>query len=134
MGEVAERVGLRVLAYCLMPHHWHLVLWPRADGDLSTFMRLLTLTHTQRWHAHRGRTGSGHLYQGRFKSFIVAKDNHLLTVCRYVERDALRTNLVKRAERWRWGSLWRYCAGDAKARALLADWPVARPRQNDNGS
>ena len=128
MGEVSERVGMRVLAYCLMPNHWHLVLWPRADGDLSTFMRLLTLTHTQRWHAHRASAGSGHLYQGRFKSFIVANDDHLLTVCRYVERNALRANLVKRAEHWRWGSLWRYYAGDAKPRALLTDWPVARPR------
>jgi putative transposase len=91
-------------------------------------MRLLTLTHTQRWHAHRRSAGSGHLYQGRFKSFIVQQDDHLLTVLRYVERNALRANLVKRAEEWRWGSLWRYTHGDTKAKALLSEWPVERPR------
>jgi REP-associated tyrosine transposase len=126
--EVCDHIRMRLLAYCLMPNHWHLVLWPRVDGDLSTFMRLLTLTHTQRWHAHRRSTGSGHLYQGRFKAFLVQSDPHLLTVCRYVERNALRAKLVKRAENWRWGSLWRHAYGDAKVRALLSDWPIPRPR------
>ncbi len=128
LAAVQERVGMRILAYCLMPNHWHLVLWPRRDGDLSTFMRLLTLTHTQRWHAHRRSAGSGHLYQGRFKSFVVQKDDYLLTVCRYVERNALRAKLVKHAEQWRWGSLWRFQSGDTKAKALLSEWPVDRPR------
>src|SRR5689334_2176906 len=58
---------MRLVSYCLMPNHWHLVLWPRADGDLSEFMRLLTVTHTQRWRAHHRSAGSGPLYQGRFK-------------------------------------------------------------------
>jgi putative transposase len=129
LTEITERVGMRVLAYCLMPNHWHLVLWPRGDDDLSTFMRLLTLTHTQRWHSHRRTTGSGHLYQGRFKSFVVAKDDYLLTVCRYVERNALRAGLVKQAENWRWSSLWRRQNGNAQAKSLLSDWPIERPRQ-----
>jgi putative transposase len=128
LREVQERVAMRILAYCLMPNHWHLVVWPRRDGDLSTFMRLLTLTHTQRWHAHRRSAGSGHLYQGRFKSFIVQTDPYLLTVCRYVERNALRAKLVRRAEQWRWGSLWRYQFGDKGARAMLSAWPIDRPR------
>ncbi|OGI51034.1 MAG: hypothetical protein A3B81_05315 [Candidatus Muproteobacteria bacterium RIFCSPHIGHO2_02_FULL_65_16] len=128
LATVQERVAMRILAYCLMPNHWHLVLWPRRDNDLSTFMRLLTLTHTQRWHAHRRSAGSGHLYQGRFKSFVVQQDAYLLTVCRYVERNALRAKLVKRAEAWRWSSLWRYQYGDTKAKALLSEWPVDRPR------
>jgi putative transposase len=46
-------VPMRILAYCLMPNHWHMVLYPRADGDLSKFMQRITLTHTQRYH---GRT------------------------------------------------------------------------------
>ena len=70
LGEVEERVPMRVLAWCLMPNHWHLLLWPREDGDLSKYMRLLTLTHTQRVHAYRGSTGTGHVYQGRYKSFV----------------------------------------------------------------
>ncbi|HUV70627.1 MAG TPA: transposase, partial [Terracidiphilus sp.] len=101
LAEAHRRVAMRTISYCLMPNHWHLVLWPRKDGDLSEFMRWLTVTHTQRWHACRGTAGSGHVYQGRFKSFPVADDGHYLTVCRYVERNALRAGLAERAEQWR---------------------------------
>ncbi len=92
LAEAVARYKMRLLAYCLMPNHFHLLLWPRKDGDLSQFMRWLTLTHTQRWHAYRRTAGTGHLYQGRFKSFPVQSDEHFLTVCRYVERNALRTS------------------------------------------
>ena len=94
LAEAVERTKTRLLAYCLMPNHWHLVVWPEKDGELSRFTGWLTLTHTQRWHAHRHTTGSGHLYQGRFKSFPLQDDAHFFTVCRYVERNALRANLV----------------------------------------
>ena len=67
LGEAHERVAMRTLAYCVMPNHWHLVLWPRRDDDLSRFMAWVTLTHTQRWHAYRQSAGNGHVYQGRFK-------------------------------------------------------------------
>ena len=87
LAEVVTRTGMRLLAYCVMPNHFHLVVWPVGDGDLSRFMRLLTLTHTQRWHAHRRSAGTGHLYQGRFKSFPIQGDEHFSTVCRYVERN-----------------------------------------------
>jgi hypothetical protein len=93
------------------------------------FVGWLTLTHTQRWHAHYQSAGSGHLYQGRYKSFPIQLDEHFLTVGRYVERNALRAGLVARAEDWRWGSLWRRTHGTAEAPALLRDWPVRRPRR-----
>jgi len=107
LAEAVERVQMRVLSYCVMPNHWHLVLWPHGDGELSQFVGWLTLTHTQRWHAHRHNAGTGHVYQGRFKSFIVESDEHLLTVCRYVEANASRARLIDRAEDWEWGSAWR---------------------------
>jgi putative transposase len=97
---------VRLLAYWVMPNHWHFVLGPHADGDLSEFLRWLTVTHTQRWQAHRHTAGTGPLYQGRFKSFPVQEDGHLLAVGRYVERNPLRAGIVHRAEEWRWGSLW----------------------------
>ncbi len=91
-----RRAPIRILDYCLMPNHWHLVLWPRRDGELTLFMRWLTLTHAQRWkHAHNA-VGHGHLYQGRFKSFPIQQDEHLLTVLRYVERNPLRAKLARR--------------------------------------
>ena len=124
--ESVERTGTRLLAYCLMPNHWHLVLWPRAEGELSRFTGWLTLTHTQRWHAHRHSTGSGHLYQGRFKSFAIQEDDHFYSVCRYVERNALRANLVRRAEEWQFSSLYRWKQGTAKEKSLLSTWPLPR--------
>ncbi len=127
LGEAHEQVPMRTVAYCLMPNHWHLVLWPRRDGDLSRFMAWLTMTHAQRWHAHRRSVGSGHLYQGRFKSFPVQRDEHFLTVCRYVERNPLRAGLVVRAEEWRWSSLWRRNAGSRERTTWLANWPMSRP-------
>ncbi len=63
-----------------MPNHWHLLLWPRADGELSEVMRWITVTHTQRWHAHRRSSGTGPVYQGRFESFPVQTDKHFITV------------------------------------------------------
>ena len=107
LAQACERTRMRLLSYCLMPNHWHLVLWPRNEGDLSLFMGWLTMTHTQRWHVHHRTVGSGHLYQGRFKSFLVQRDSHFLTLCRYVEANALRGRLVDKAEQWRWCSLWR---------------------------
>ena len=128
LAQAIARDDMRLLAYCLMPNHFHLLLWPREDGDLSRFMRWLTMTHTQRWHAHHRTAGSGHLDQGRFKSFPVQSDEHFLTVCRYVERNALRANLVERAEDWKWGSLQVRRTKDSAERPALTPWPIERPR------
>ena len=88
--EALERHPICLLGYCVMPNHWHFALWPERDGQLTEFLRWLTHTHTQRWHAHYHSAGTGHLYQGRFKSFAVQEDDHYFTVLRYVERNALR--------------------------------------------
>ena len=126
MEETLEQVPVRLLAYCLMPNHWHLVLWPRAAGALGLFMQRLTTTHVRRWHRHRHSEGLGHLYQGTYKSFPVQDDRHFSTVARYVERNPLRAKLVAKAEDWQWGSLWRREQGDEAQRELLTEWPVRR--------
>ena len=123
--EAKQRVGVRLLAWSVLRNHWHLVLWPRGDGDLSEFMRWMTVTHTQRWHAAHHSAGTGPLYQGRFKSFPIEEDDHLFAVLRYVERNALRANLVQRAEEWRWCSLWHRVRGGTTA---LDDGPLVLPR------
>src|SRR5579872_1515018 len=120
---------MRLLSYCLMPNPWHFVLWPKEDGDLAAFMQRLTVTHVTRWQRHKKRVGYGHVYQGRFKSFPISSDEYFYQVARYVERNALRANLVQRAEDWRWSSLWRREAGSAEQRRLLAAWPLAEPSQ-----
>jgi len=128
LAEAHDQTRIRIAAYCLMPNHWHLLLWPRRDGELSEVLRWITVTHTQRWHAHHRTAGTGPVYQGRFKSFPVQTDAHFLTVARYVERNALRAKLVTRAEDWQWSSGWRRTQGDPKLRVWLSAWPVERPR------
>ena len=131
--QAVERFpSLELLAYCVMPNHWHFVVRTARNGQLSSFFAWVTLTHTQRWHAHRHTSGGGHVYQGRFKSFLVEDDRHFATVCRYVERNPLRSGLVRQAQDWRWSSLWRWHAGSDRERAILKAWPTPsgrRPRR-----
>jgi putative transposase len=128
LERTLETRPMRILAYSLMSNHWHMVLWPEHDGDLGAFMQKLTITHARNWQVYRRRVGYGHLYQGRYKSFPIEGDEHFYQVVRYVERNALRANLVRRAEAWRYSSLWRRMHGDAASRKLLSDWPLPRPR------
>ena len=127
VAETQERHPTRLLSLCVMPTHWHFVVWPRADGELTNFFRWLTHTHAMRWRASRHTLGYGHLYQGRFKSFPVQTDAHLRVVCRYVERNPLTAGLVRGAEQWQWSSLWMRANGTDAQKALLSEWPVAIP-------
>ena len=74
-----DKKPMRILSYCLMPNHWHLLLWPRKDGELGEFLQTVTTTHVRRWRLHRQSVGSGHLYQGTYKSFPVEADDHFYT-------------------------------------------------------
>jgi putative transposase len=128
IDETHARLPIRIVSYCLMSNHWHFVLWPEADGQLSEFMRLLTVTHTQRWHAHHHTAGTGPLYQGRFKSFPIQQDEHFLAVCRYVEQNPLRAGMVKSAGDWRWGSFSARREKRPPSWLLPMDhWPIAAP-------
>jgi putative transposase len=127
LTEALAQYPMRILAFVLMPNHWHFLLWPERDNDLSNFCRWLTHTHSMRWHAHYHTSGTGHIYQGRFKSFAVASDDHLYTVARYIERNPLRGNLVQWAEHWRWSSLWRRINGDQEPGPFLCSWPTPLP-------
>lgn len=124
IGRACDRLPLRVLAYCLMPNHFHFVLWPHNDGDISRWMHWLLTSHVVRYHKIRGT--SGRVWQGRFKSFPIEQDHHLLTVLRYVERNPVRANLVKSAADWRWSSLSQ--RNDAESQSLISESPVTKPR------
>lgn len=119
-----ERIPMRILAYCLMPNHFHFVVWPRGDEDLGRWMQWLLTTHVRRHHAWH--ESSGRIWEGRFKTFPIQQDDHLLTVLRYVERNAATANLVERAEDWRWGSLWHRSVRKRPA-ILLSESPVEIP-------
>jgi putative transposase len=126
IAQGLERYDVSLYSFQLMPNHWHLVLRCGQDGEMSAFLRWITATHTMRYHAHYHTSGQGHVYQGRFKSFPIQDDEHFLTVCRYVERNALRAGLVRRAEHWRWGSLWRWLQKPEPEPKLLSAWPLPR--------
>ena len=123
LGRACDRLHMRILAYCLMPSHFHLMLRPFGNRDLGRWMQWLLTSHVRRHHRRHGT--NGHVWGGRFKAFPIQRDEHLLTVLRYVERNPLRANLVRRAEDWRWSSLKSRRDGGA----LISEIPQAyRPR------
>jgi putative transposase len=126
LSEAGQRYSLRLLAYCVMPNHWHLVVQPTVDRELSQYMQWLTATHAQRWRSISGTSGRGAVYQGRFRWVPVEADLHFLRLCLYVERNPVRAQLTTRAEQWRWSSAWQRNGENCSA-PPLAEWPVLRP-------
>jgi putative transposase len=126
LHQAIGKFDISLFSYCLMPNHWHLVVRPNVDGEMGRFGQWVCLTHTQRYHAHYRMVGLGHLYQGRYKSFPVQADEHFLTLCRYVERNAFAANLCPEPDQWRHGSLYRWRHGTASEKSLLTAWPIAR--------
>jgi putative transposase len=124
LGEGLQRIPCRILGLCLMPNHWHWVLWPHADGDLSRLTAWITNTHVKRYRQHYHDKVGGHLYQGRFKSFPIQDNGYLLTVLRYVETNPLRAKLALRAADWPWSS---HAMRGGPWGTLLSDWPLPRP-------
>jgi putative transposase len=127
IAKTLETCPIRICSYQLMPNHWHFVLWPREDGDMAAFLQKLSVTHVRRWQEHRRCVGTGHVYQSRYKSFPIERDEYFYQVVRYVERNALRANLVAKAEEWRWSSLWRRVHGSSEDRVILSSWPLPEP-------
>ncbi|OHB60254.1 MAG: hypothetical protein A2167_02140 [Planctomycetes bacterium RBG_13_46_10] len=126
LAEGLAKIPIRLTGYCIMSNHWHLLLWPYNDGDLSAFMHWITMTHTQRWHAAHNTTGTGHLYQGRFKSFPIQSDCYYLTALRYIESNPFRAGLVKSSSDWLWSSL-TMRRGLSMDGVAVSDGPVELP-------
>ena len=119
-----QKAEIELFGFCLMPNHWHLVLRPKRDRDLAAYLSWVTNTHVKRYRSHYRRT-SGHLYQGRYKSFPVEDDAYFKTLLRYVEANPLKARLVGRAQDWEWSSLG--CKPELLGK-MLDPWPVNRPR------
>jgi putative transposase len=127
MTDAVDRTTVRLLAFCLMPNHFHLVLWPVSGQEVSAYMQLLMNAHIRDVQRRHGTAGSGHIYQGRFKNSAILTQRHFLNVCRYVEANPLCAGLVTRAEHWEWSSLVR--SGPVDDLNILSQWPVPRPQQ-----
>lgn len=128
LTEAVEIFNLPLLAYTVMPNHFHFVFFPSQDDQISQFMQWFTLTHTKRYHVQKKTTGQGHLYQGRYKSFLVQDDMHALQLIRYVERNPLRANLIKDPLAWKYSSLYRRYKGTEKEKKILGEWPIKEPK------
>jgi putative transposase len=123
VARAQEHVEIAILAACLMPNHVHFVIRSEKNGDISRWMKWLLGTHAIRYNKKFDKVG--HVWQGRFKTVPVQSDHHLFSVMRYVERNASRARLVKRAEAWRWGSLrWRTVGSSI---VKLTDSPLPLP-------
>ena len=123
LREAGQRVPMRLLAYCLMPNHFHVVVWPFGDGDLSKWVQWLLTAHVRRY--HRWYESSGHVWQGRFKAFPIEHDHHLLSIFRYIECNPVRAGLVARAEDWRWSSARRWV--EPSSGLCIEAGPAVRP-------
>lgn len=117
--EACMFFDIHILAYCIMPNHFHFVVFTQQEGELGTVFKWITQTHTQRWHKKRNTIGTGSLYQGRFKSFPIQEDQYLFNVIRYVERNPLTANLVSNPLNWKYSSLYRRHKGTEKDRNIL---------------
>ncbi len=124
-----EIVPLPIFAMVVMPNHWHFVVRPTTDDQVSEFFQRFTVMHTMRYHAHYRTSGTGHVYQGRFKSFPIQNDEHLLIAMRYVERNPVRANFVELAEDWAWGSAAARQQSAEKRRWLATPVNPPLPRQ-----
>jgi putative transposase len=125
MADASEKIRMRILAWALMKNHFHLVLWPYQGAEISAYMAALSNAHVHHYQAVNNLVGTGHVYQGRFKSFIIKNDVHLINVARYVEANPIRAGCVRRAEEWRWSSAGsRYTAS---GRLLASEWPFLKP-------
>lgn len=125
VAETAYCVSMRILAYCIMRNHFHLLLWPQIGDDLPVFMERLMNTHIRRYTLHYPPASPGHIYQGRYHNSIVETGPDLLNVARYVEANALSAGLVERAEHYCWSSASPQ-ALDAN-RPVLSEWPIPKP-------
>lgn len=125
--EAKDRYAVNVLAYCLMPNHFHMAVKPEKGEHLSKWMQWIMTSHVRKYHRYYG--SNGHVWQGRYKSFLIQRDNHLLTVLRYIEGNPVRAGIVDSAKDWRWSSH-RENLGIARM-ILVNELPLKLPNEWD---
>lgn len=124
MAWAKQRSPVRIIAYCLMGNHWHLILWPEDTHSIRRFIHRLCTTHSIKSRRESGTIGEGHIYQGRYHSFIIESETYYFRAMRYVEANPLRSGLVPSARDWQWSSLVERLG---RRRSLVDDGPFALP-------
>jgi putative transposase len=101
MSDWCKKFGVQTWAYCLMLNHVHLIIVPQTKENLYLAVGEAHRRYTRRINFRLG--WRGHLWQGRFVSFIL-DERYLLACTRYVELNSVRAGLAKKPEDWRWSS------------------------------
>jgi putative transposase len=121
LARTRERYPFRLLGYCLMTNHFHLLLRPESGQSISRILQSLTVAHT--WRYHKRRRTSGHVWQGRFKSPVIQDDAHLLVVLRYIEANPVRARMVTDPADYRWSSFQHHGMGrDDPLLSSFSEW------------
>jgi putative transposase len=125
MKEAKGRYPVKLYGYCLMPNHFHMAVRPQRGEGLSKWMQWLMTSHVRRYHRHY--ESSGHVWQGRYKSFMIQEDSHLLMALRYIEGNPVRAKIVESARQWRWSSH-KETVGE-EGRDLTDKAPIELPKE-----
>jgi putative transposase len=124
MATGQRRTPLPLLAYCLMPNHWHMVVQPALDHQLREFVGWVTTMHARRIHRCRATIGAGAVYKGRYHAVPVDSERYFYQVIQYVELNPVKPGLASRPDEWRWSSASRARHHNG---IVLAEWPLPRP-------
>ena len=120
LGNMSERFEVEVYAYVLMDNHYHLLIKTNR-ANISKSMQWFGATYTQRYNIRNKR--SGHLFQGRFKSFLIENDEYLMLLSCYIHRNPIRAGIVRRLADYPWSSYPAYAYGK-KAPVWLLTKPI----------
>ncbi len=110
LKDCSEKFDFLIHAYCLMPNHIHLLLETK-DSNLSNAMKRLLGVYTMRFNRKHKRYG--HLFQGRYKAFIIDKDSYFLELSRYIHLNPTRAKLIHKPEDYKYSSLRFFLSGKA---------------------
>jgi len=102
LASTASQYELELRVFCLMPNHWHIVLYCSSPLQMSAFFKKVLHEHTRRHHAKYLKIGHGPIYQGRFKSFLITSEEALNEISNYVLQNPIRAGLTKCMEEWKW--------------------------------
>jgi len=105
-----EELKFKFYHFCLMPNHTHFIIEPTIEGSLPKIMLKITLAHTR--YFNKKYHGVGHVWQGRYKSSLIDKDNYFIWCGLYNELNPVRAGLVKNPEDWKFSSFRYYGLGE----------------------
>lgn len=105
MKEKSNKLKMRILAYCIMPNHFHIIV-QNSSGKLSAFMKQLNGQYGMYYRKRKG--GKGHVFQGRFKSTLIQEDAYMRMVIIYVLLNPVRKGIVSNPRAYKWSSIREY--------------------------